>query len=362
MSVAVSEIAKHSGVSKGLVSRLLRDDPTLRISSERKKHILAVRDRLVRESQELEQVGVREPRRRRLSRHFILPCVGHRVFDVVKAHLKISFFDGFQSILDKHGFRLSLTLIDESKGVGEIESIVTSKGYCDGMLLVAGATGPFDKQQVADIILSKKFPHVCYDTSMEKHGLASVYSNSDGMVNALEDLKALGHSRIAYVGTKGLCYRMYCAAMGLNIMNIDPELDCLVLRPDQAVPSTEEGWRDVSRENIAVWLDNRPDATAIVCQNDHVAMGVLDAMEDRGLTPGKDISVVGYGNIEQREAFKSDNPLLSTVDVDSADIGCRCGELLMDQVLFGQMRIVHEHVPSRYVSRQTTGPVSGGQG
>jgi len=40
---------------------------------------------------------------------------------------------------------------------------------------------------------------------------------------------------------------------------------------------------------------NRPDA--IFVGNDHMAFGVLDALRQAGLTPGKDISVVGYDDV-----------------------------------------------------------------
>jgi LacI family transcriptional regulator len=36
--------------------------------------------------------------------------------------------------------------------------------------------------------------------------------------------------------------------------------------------------------------------TAFVCATDALAMGVVDALDARGLTPGKDVAVVGYGD------------------------------------------------------------------
>ena len=39
----------------------------------------------------------------------------------------------------------------------------------------------------------------------------------------------------------------------------------------------------------------RPDA--IFVGNDHMAFGVIDALKSLGLTPGKDISVVGYDDV-----------------------------------------------------------------
>ena len=48
-------------------------------------------------------------------------------------------------------------------------------------------------------------------------------------------------------------------------------------------------------ENAKALLSNA-DYTAVFCFNDLMAAGVYDYLYERGLEPGKDISVAGYDN------------------------------------------------------------------
>lgn len=73
-------------------------------------------------------------------------------------------------------------------------------------------------------------------------------------------------------------------------------------------------------------LDDNPDLQAIFCVNDGTAMGLYTVMEQRGLVPGKDISVMGYDNTDWA---KQACPSLSTVMADAAEIGVGC----LDQIL-----------------------------
>ena len=43
-------------------------------------------------------------------------------------------------------------------------------------------------------------------------------------------------------------------------------------------------------------LECTPDADAIVCANDEMALGLYEVIRERGLVPGKDIKVMGFDN------------------------------------------------------------------
>ena len=52
--------------------------------------------------------------------------------------------------------------------------------------------------------------------------------------------------------------------------------------------------------------------TAICCMNDLMAGGVYDRMEERGMLPGKEVSVTGYDNRELSGYYK---PPLTTISL-----------------------------------------------
>lgn len=354
MAATVTEIAKQAGVSKGLVSRLLKGDPTLRVSHEKRKHVLEVSSRLG---------GVKKGpsngpgRKKKLAYNFVVPCMGKDVFDQIKAHLEIGFFGGLRGVLKENGFRLSMTLMETEEGLDAFKDLVNTPGYCDGFLFLPESSGDVDKTELAELIRYQQFPHVCYDIAMEPYGFNTVYENGGmGIGLAIEHLKQLGHTRIGYLGRKGNRYEQFCGAMGRHRLPICDDYDCVSPKDGAAFPYSAEGWRDAARISFGEVLDKGTNATAMVCHNDYGALGAIDAMRDRDLVAGKDISIVGYDNIEVRGPQPAEEPILSTIDFRLETVGRRCGELLINQVLLGQKQIVHENLPVEFVVRETTGP------
>ncbi|MCM1180862.1 MAG: GGDEF domain-containing protein [Clostridium sp.] len=95
-------------------------------------------------------------------------------------------------------------------------------------------------------------------------------------------------------------------------------------------------------------LDDNPDLQAIFCVNDGTAMGLYSVMEQRGLVPGKDISILGYDNTDWA---KQAAPSLSTVMADAAAIGVGC----MNQIikLLNGEKIDDIVVPTRFIRRDS---------
>lgn len=83
------------------------------------------------------------------------------------------------------------------------------------------------------------------------------------------------------------------------------------------------------KETFSAFLDRNPDIQAVFCHNDETAFGLYEEMKKRGLTPGKDISIMGYDNSDwSAQIF----PTLSTVQADPAQIGRICLDLLLQHI------------------------------
>ncbi len=63
--------------------------------------------------------------------------------------------------------------------------------------------------------------------------------------------------------------------------------------------------------------------------NDLMAGGVYDRMEERGMLPGKEVSVTGYDNRELSGYYK---PPLTTISLPLHDIGYTASEVIMRMV------------------------------
>lgn len=69
--------------------------------------------------------------------------------------------------------------------------------------------------------------------------------------------------------------------------------------------------------------------TAIFCMNDIMAGGVYNRIEEEGLVPGEDISIVGYDNREMATYF---TPSLTTMSMPLQDIGYAAGVQIIHEI------------------------------
>ncbi|NUP47755.1 MAG: LacI family DNA-binding transcriptional regulator [Catenulispora sp.] len=104
------------------------------------------------------------------------------------------------------------------------------------------------------------------------------------------------------------------------------------------------------------------EVTAVFAANDHIALGVLWALQEAGRRVPEDVSVIGFDGVPEAAYF---TPPLTTVRQDFAEIGRRGVELLVEQIgarhssaTVPDIRPVQATIPSGLiVRRSTTRPV-----
>jgi LacI family transcriptional regulator len=94
-------------------------------------------------------------------------------------------------------------------------------------------------------------------------------------------------------------------------------------------------------------------ATAVVCHNDMLAIGLMRRLAERGLSVPEDMSVVGFDDIFGA-AFC--HPALTTLAERTEDAGARAVELLVQQVPPRQHEGPTRVLPTHLVVRASTGP------
>lgn len=144
-------------------------------------------------------------------------------------------------------------------------------------------------------------------------GLPSVVPDEvDGGHEATRMLLAQGHQRIGFINTTTPSpahdgrlegYRQALADAGIAF---DPDLVI------DALPEQEGGF-----EAVGHLLARR--VTGVFCHNDRVAMGVYDAVRERGLRVPEDLAVVGFDNQDVIAAHL--RPPLSTVALPHYELG-----------------------------------------
>jgi LacI family repressor for deo operon, udp, cdd, tsx, nupC, and nupG len=96
-------------------------------------------------------------------------------------------------------------------------------------------------------------------------------------------------------------------------------------------------------------------ATAVVCHNDILAIGLMRRLAERGVSVPGEISVVGFDDV-----FGADfcHPTLTTLAERTEDAGRRAVELLVNQVPLRQAGGPTRVLPTQLVVRGSTGPVT----
>ncbi|MET9448734.1 LacI family DNA-binding transcriptional regulator [Streptomyces cinerochromogenes] len=327
----IRDVAEHAGVSKSLVSLVLRGSGPVR--PEKREAVL----RAVRELGYRPNAAARSLSEQRTRTVGVL-------LDDLRNPWFVELLDGLNAPLHAAGLHMLLADARLNRRMGhDLAEPFLDLGV-DGLVVVgtvpdAGALGA----------LARRMPVVVAGAREEQPPEVDVVAGDDerGARLATEHLLGLGHRRIAHLAGHGavgaLRRRGYEAAM----------------RAHGAQPLVEPG--DLTEEGGyrgTVRLLSRPERpTALLAVNDMAAVGALSAAGELGLRVPRDLSVTGYDNTS---ISRLRHVWLTTVDTSPHEMGRRAARCLLDRfdAPAGEGR-VQLAVPALEI-RGTTGPPGDG--
>jgi LacI family transcriptional regulator len=226
-------------------------------------------------------------------------------------------------------------------------------GAMDGLVLIAPVSSRSHLEYVAGIV-----PTVV----VGRHGHSTVYDTvaGDDLAGALllvDHLVGLGHRRIAHIehletdrtrivempnAVRAEGYRRAMRAHGL-----EGHIDIV------STTYTQEGGYLGARQLLDRPRDRWP--TAIFAGADIVAMGVLEALTEGGVSVPHDISVAGYDDT----TFAAFGPIsLTSVDQAGRLIGANTGRLLLERIADRHRTTAQVRLSPTLRARRTTAPPS----
>jgi LacI family transcriptional regulator len=107
------------------------------------------------------------------------------------------------------------------------------------------------------------------------------------------------------------------------------------------------------KEAMERLLNMSPDLTAVVCGNDWMAMGAMEAISQRGLHVPEDISLIGFDDIDTAQWV---TPALTTMRQPMRQIGAKAAELVINQIETGKRTREVVLFPAEMVVRQSAAP------
>ncbi|MFD5828927.1 LacI family DNA-binding transcriptional regulator [Lentzea sp. NPDC060358] len=94
-------------------------------------------------------------------------------------------------------------------------------------------------------------------------------------------------------------------------------------------PVVTADWSAAAGYRAGQMMARMPEVTAVFCSNDHLALGLLRAMSERGRRVPHDVSVVGFDDVPEAAYFM---PPLTTVRPDFAAVARETLGLLLQQI------------------------------
>ena len=330
-AVTIVDVAAHAGVSKSVVSLVLRG--TGYVSADKRAAV----------EKSVQELGYRPNAAARA-----LVESRSRVVGVVLHDLRNPWFvpavEGLNARLAANGLQMLLGDFRlDSRGPGSMVPKLLEMNI-EGLVLVG--TMP-DSPVLREAV--RQVPTVALGAPTGPHPSVTVVTNDDvaGAVLVVEHLVGLGHHRIAHVSAgrtavgsaRGRGYEQAMRAAGLDewIRCVEGDL-------------TEEGGY---RAGLQLLVDeDRP--TAVFGVNDMTALGVLSAAEERGLSVPGDLSVAGYDNIPVTRLRRIS---LTSVDNASRAAGEKAADLLLDRLAPGPAQPTNQLlVPVLQHRRSTASP------
>lgn len=283
------EIAKIAGVSSATVSRVINGSSLVRPeTAERVRQVISETRFVPNGSATTLKYG------RSGSYGLIIPDMTNPFFS--------EFLRSFEGILvaKRQDMLMALTDHHASRMQDTIHRMLVRQ--VDGVALLASEI----ETEPIETLIRNRVPLVTMDRRLVGQGLSDVTVNYvTGLNQAVEHLSHLRHQKIGYIGgSSGLTIsdhrlQAFVKAVERAGLKVDPRF---LLTGNYRISGGEAA--------MAELLTRKDRPTAIIAANDLTAMGALHALHRHGLSAPKDLSVIGFDDIELCDIF---DPPLTTI-------------------------------------------------
>ena len=341
--VTLYDVARIAGVSTATVSRVVHGQDKVRDST--RARVLEVIDQLGYVPD-----GAAQSLSRRQKNVIGLVCVERQSprqqYDIES--MSLLFYDeilrGVESRIRHHKWSLLITYLEEA-GDPDLPRLLSLSGQVDGLLIGEGIV---PSEYLAR--LAKRLPVVVIAGSPAERAADVVTAdNRAGSAALLRHLiEDHGSRRLFHVDGPITAPDARERRLALNeLLAANPQ--CQLVGSSQGLFSVASG-EEAGEKLLAIRDEVRPDA--VVCANDQMAIGVLQAFAKAGVTVPEQVAVVGFDDIFPGSLY---DPPLTTVHQPMRSLGERACTRLLDRIARPGLRPKVELLPTELVLRSSCG-------
>ncbi len=333
--VTLRDIAREANVSLSTVSQVLNNRPN--VAPQTRQHVIKVADGLgYRQKVEVSSTISSE-----ISTIGLLTRSTKGEAPLIVNPFYSQIIAGAENECRRHGINLMYANIevDDRKHAINFPAMLLDE-IVDGVIVV----GAFLEETLIDISRRANSNVILVDayTSDETAFDSVLIDNVTGAYNAVNYLIQNGHCHIGLIGSEPDTYPSilerrlgYISALRNYGIKDTYIVDSKLLRAD--------GFSATIR-----LLKTNPQITAIFACNDTVAIGVMNAVREMGLSVPEDISVIGFDDIALAQEVM---PPLTTMHVDTFFMGAMALRHLRDRVEYPNRPVLKTHVSAQLIER-----------
>jgi len=310
----IKDVAKDAGVSIATVSYVLNNSGA--VGDETRQRVLQAVQKLgYRPSVIAKGLQARESRMIGYSWRPVPPNQFNPVLE--------KFIHSMAEAAARHDYHVLTFPCPEPYDEVDVYREMIERGRVDGFILPN--TNLNDRR--IRYLLDEGFPFVAFGRSNPEWNFPWVdVDGTDGLQLAVNHIAELGHRRIACLAWPETSltgqYRLdgYQAAMASAALPVDPAWVIRIQNDYQHAYRATQTWLNLPP-------DRRP--TAVVALTDLMAIGVINAATDAGVTVGQDLAVVGFDDAPIAGYLR---PSLTSLRQPIAEVGERVVTMLIDLV------------------------------
>jgi len=330
MAASIKDVAREAGVSIATVSRVLNDIDV--VNEDTKKKVkdaikkLSYRPNIVARSlktQKSSTIGI------------IIPDISNQFYpEIVR---------GCEDVANIYNYNIMLCNADLDVEK-EMESLrILKEKMIDGVIYMSNSI----ESNVINLIKELEMPVVLVETTDAQGIFPSVaIDNVMAAADAVKYLANKGNKKIAYVGTSiekvnALSQRYTGYTKGLSELGITFDKDLVYL----GGVKPRDGYAGINGI-----LDSGAQIDAVFCASDEIAMGVINALRDKGIKVPEEVDVMGFDDIYSASTFY---PKLTTVSQPMYDMGSVGMRMLIKSINNLEVGEKHFILPYRIVERDS---------
>lgn len=298
MATSIKDVAREAGVSIATVSRVLNDIDV--VNEDTKKKVLDA----------IKKLGYRPNIVARSLKTQKTKTVGILVPDISSGFYP-EIVRGAEDVANIYDYNVILCNSDFDDEKEKEYLRVLKEKMVDGVIYMSSSL----QEETLDIINELDLTTVLVETKDKEESLPSVtIDNVKAMQEATNYLIDKGLKNIAFAGAK----KGSMNAWGDRYIGYENALNDRGIKLDDNLVYTKNLKVSTGYEAVEKFENSKKEYSAVVCASDEIAMGVINALRERGKKVPEDVSVIGFNDNAVSSVFY---PKITTIKQPSYDMG-----------------------------------------